>query len=120
MNKEQEITEETKKIVLLRQKNRSISGVYLMKGNINYHHFISVGSRGIGYEWNVVALTPLEHRQLHDGYSITINDRPRYTNAEFKTLIRNHFILHYLGWSEKACKFKKGKSKEEYGVKRYG
>ena len=120
MKKEQEITDKTKEAVLKRQKNRSISGVYLQKGNINYHHFISVGASGVGYEWNIVALTPLEHRQLHDGSPITINDKPRYTNAEFKTLIRNHFILNYLGWSEKACKYKKGKKINDYGVRKYG
>lgn len=118
MNKQQVISDITKAKVMERQRNRSISGVYLTPGNVNFHHFKSVGSGGVGYEWNVVALTPLEHRQLHDGADITVNGRKRYTNAEFKTLIRNHFILRYDGWSEMGCKVKKGKSEEDYGITR--
>lgn len=116
MNREQQVSDETKAKVLARQKGRSISNAYLT--DVNFHHFISVGARGVGYEWNIVALLPLEHRQLHDGADITVNGRKRYTNKEFKTLIRNHLILHYLGWDDSKCRFHKGWSEEDYEIER--
>lgn len=116
--KAQEITDRTRKSVLDRQRTRSISGAYLLPGKLNCHHFISVGSGGVGYEWNVVALTPSEHRQLHDGSDIKCDNGRTYTNKQFKTLIRNHLILHYDGWSEKNCKYKKNYEEEDYGVTR--
>lgn len=116
MNKEQKISDKTKEAVLERQANRSITGMWLT--DVNFHHFVSVGSRGVGYEWNVVALLPSEHRELHDGSDITINGRKRYTNAEFKTLIRNHLVLRYLGWTEDKCRFHKGWSEKDYQIER--
>lgn len=116
MNNEQKVTDAVKDKVLARQKGRSISGLFLT--DVNFHHFITVGSRGVGYEWNIVALTPSEHRELHDGADITVNGKKRFTNAEFKSLIRNHLILHYLGWSEDKCRFHRGWSEEDYEVQR--
>lgn len=116
MNNEQKVSELVKARVLERQNHRSISGAYLT--DVNFHHFVSVGSRGVGYEWNIVALLPSEHRQLHDGSPITVNGKPRFTNAEFKSLIRNHLILRYPGWTEGKCKFHKGWKEEDYEIER--
>lgn len=116
MNKEQGISDKTREAVLERQNHRSISGVYLT--DVNFHHFITVGSRGVGYEWNVVALLPSEHRQLHDGADISVNGKKRFTNAEFKSLIRNHLVLRYRGWSEGKCRFHKGWTEQDYEIER--
>lgn len=116
MNKEQRITDKVKEAVRQRQHNRSVSGAYL--SSVHYHHFISVGARGIGYEWNVIALLPSEHQELHSGSPITVNGRQRYTNKEFKTICRNHLMLRYLGWNENKCKFHKGWKEEDYGIER--
>lgn len=114
----QVVSDKTKKIVLERQKSRSVSGSYLTPQNCNFHHYISVGAGGVGYEWNIIALTPSEHRQLHDGFDIKCDNGRKYTNEEFKTLIRNHFRLNYFGWEEKKCRYMKNKEMEDYGIVR--
>ena len=114
--KAKEITQETKEKVLKRQDYKSISGISLSGKQVEFHHFVSRGCSGVGYEWNIVAILPDEHRRLHDGCSIQVNGKDRYTNQEFKTLIRNHLILNYIGWSEKKCKYKKGFEEKDYEV----
>lgn len=111
--KSKEITEKTRKKVYLRQHGLSISKRCLPPGQTEYHHFIERSSSGVGFEWNVVALTSEEHRQLHDGQKVG-----RFSNHDFKTLIRNHLILNYEGWSEEKCKYKRGFEEDEYGVVR--
>lgn len=73
---------------------------------------------GVGYEWNVIALTPQEHAEYHNGGHITVFGRKRYTHKEFETLMRNHLILTHENWSEEKCKVHKGWEEENYGIKR--
>lgn len=117
-NRSKEISDHTKKSVLARQGNRSISNAYLNENSASFHHFVPRSSSGVGYEWNIVALTFDEHRAIHDHQPIKVNGRERYSYDEFQTLIRNHLILHYRNWSEKNCKYQKHKTEEEYQVER--
>lgn len=112
------ITLETRKSVLDRQNHRSISGRYLTEDTASFHHFVERSSGGVGYEWNIVALTFEEHRAIHDHQPIKIGKRVLYTYDQFITLIRNHLIINYDGWSEKSCKYRKYASEEQYGVTR--
>jgi len=118
LTKAKEISFETKQRVLDRQGNRSISGLYLADWNTDFHHVIYRSAEGIGAEWNIVALTKEEHRWVHDHQPIQVNGKQRYSWDEFNILMKNHLKLNYDGWSEEKCKFKKGKSFDEYGVER--
>ncbi|MBR2653985.1 MAG: HNH endonuclease [Lachnospiraceae bacterium] len=112
-----EVTEETKKKVLERQDYKSISGAGLNVRTVNYHHVIPRSSSGVGYEWNIVALTGEEHREYHDHAPITINGRQYYSWEEFDTLIQNHLKIKYPNWSKKLCRYNKYKeTEEEYGI----
>lgn len=113
-----EISIETKRAVLERQGGQSISWVALSIETASFHHYISRGSGGVGYEWNIIALTPEEHRAVHDHQPIKVYGRERYTWSQFKTLMRNHLIINYEGWSEDKCKYQKYLEKDEYGVRR--
>lgn len=98
MNKKsKDVFETVKQKVLKRQNNLSISGVWLGNG-VNYHHIKPRSHGGLGIEENIVALTPLEHRELHDHQSITVNGKKYYTYDEFQTLIRNHMRRNYKNW----------------------
>lgn len=112
------ITLETRKSVLDRQNHRSISGRYLTEDTASFHHYVERSSGGVGYEWNIVALTFEEHRAIHDHQPIKIGKRVLYTYDQFITLIRNHLIINYEGWSEEKCKYKKYLEEQEYGVVR--
>ena len=112
------ITLETRKAVLERQNHRSISGAYLTEGTASFHHFVERSSGGVGYEWNIVALTFEEHRAIHDHQPIKVGRRVLYTYDQFITLIRNHLIISYEGWSEDKCKYRKYLEESEYGVVR--
>lgn len=101
---------------MARQHRRSISGVALT--SVEFHHFVHRSASGIGYEWNIIALTPEEHRAVHDHKPIKVNGRERYTPAEFDTLMRNHLILNYDGWTVEKCKYHKYWSEEDYGIKK--
>lgn len=116
--KAKSITLETRKAVLDRQGNRSISGAYLTEGTASFHHYVERSSGGVGYEWNIVALTFEEHRAVHDHQDIKIGKRVLYTYKQFITLMRNHLIINYENWSEDRCKYKKRLLEEEYGVVR--
>lgn len=113
-----EISDSTKKAVMIRQGFRSISNAFLTESTASFHHFVPRSAGGIGYEWNIVALTFDEHRAIHDHQPIKVNGRVRYTYEEFITLIRNHLILRYKNWSEENCKYRKRMTAEEYGVER--
>lgn len=113
--KAKEISIETKKAVLERQNHRSLSGAALTS-SADFHHFIARGSGGVGYAWNIIALTPEEHRAVHDHQPIKVYGKKRYSWEEFRTLMRNHLIIHYIGWSEDKCKYHKYWDKEDYGV----
>ena len=110
------ITPECRKAVLERQHYKSISGMYLTEGTASFHHYIERSSSGVGYEWNIVALTFEEHRAIHDHQPIKWGKRVLYTYDQFQTLIRNHLIINYENWSEDRCKYKKHLLEEEYGV----
>ena len=112
------ISLETRKSVLERQHYRSISGRYISESNASLHHFVERSSGGIGYEWNIVALTFEEHRAVHDHQPIKMGKRVLYTYDEFQTLMRNHLIINYENWSEQKCKFQKRLTEEEYGISR--
>ena len=77
LTKAKEISQATKEKVLERQGYRSISGVAL--NTADFHHVIYRSNSGIGYEWNVVAITPEEHRLFHDKQDIPVNGRARYS-----------------------------------------
>jgi len=118
LSKAKEISPKTRKTVLERQKGRSISGVYLMPYSTEFHHFIYRSGSGVGYEWNVVALTSEEHRAVHDHQPIKIFGRERYSADEFEILMRNHLKENYTNWSEDLCRYRKGWNEEDYEVKR--
>ena len=118
LTKAKEISFETKQKVLDRQGNRSISGVYLAPWNTDFHHVIYRSASGVGFEWNIVALTKEEHRWVHDHQPILVNGAKRYTWDEFNILMKNHLKLHYEGWSEERCKVRKYADEKDYGVTR--
>lgn len=118
LTKAKEISFETKQKVLDRQGNRSVSGVYLAPYNVEFHHVIPRSASGVGYEWNIVALTKEEHRLYHDHCSITVNGKERYTWLEFDILMKNHLKMRYEGWNEEKCKVRKYAEESDYKVTR--
>lgn len=116
LTKAKEISNDTKRKVLERQHNRSISGVALTPYNCEFHHVIPRSDSGIGYEWNIVGITSDEHRWYHDHNDIQVNGRSRYSYIEFGILMKNHLKLHYENWEESRCKFRKYAEEEDYGV----
>ena len=90
-----QITTDTRRAVLERQNYKSISGRYLTEESASFHHYVERSSSGVGYEWNIVALTFEEHRAIHDHQPIKWGKRVLYTYDQFITLIRNHLIIHY-------------------------
>ena len=117
-NRSKEISDNTKKAVMERQGYRSISNAFLTEQTASFHHFVPRSSSGVGYEWNVVALTFDEHRAIHDHQPIKVNGRERYSWEEFQTLMRNHLLLRYTNWSVANCKYRKHADYEDYGVER--
>lgn len=118
LTKAKEISQETKQKVWDRQHGRSISGVALSPYTVEFHHVIPRSDSGIGYEWNIVAITAEEHRWYHDHSDIKVNNRERYSYLEFEILMKNHLKLHYANWSEDNCRFRKYADEEDYGVVR--
>lgn len=114
--KAKDISPETKEKVLKRQEGKSISGVTLYPYNTEFHHFRLRSDSGVGYEWNIVAITTDEHRRYHDHLPIKVNGRERYSWDEFNTLMRNHLVLRYIGWEWDKCKYHKYWKEEDYGV----
>lgn len=114
LTKAKEITQETKKAVLERQHYRSISGVALTERNVEFHHVIYRSASGVGLSFNIVGITPEEHRCLHDHCDIKVNGRKRYSWIEFEILCKNHLKLHYPFWREEWCKFHKYWEEEDY------
>ena len=109
-----QITDQTKEMVLARQHNKSITGVLLTPYNVSFHHIVERSSSGVGYAFNVVAITFDEHRWFHDHADILVNGRKRYTYLEFEILMKNHLKIKYPGWSEEYCKYHKYWSEEDY------
>lgn len=118
LTKFKEISLETKRIVLERQGYRSISGVYIPDiQHGSFHHVIGRGNEGIGLAYNIVALTPDEHRWYHDKADIKVNGRKRYSYIEFEILMKNHLKIEYPGWREELCKFHKYWDEADYWEK---
>lgn len=118
LTKAKEISYETKCKVLDRQGNRSITGVMLSPYNVEFHHVVPRSASGVGYEFNICAITKDEHRWYHDHCDIQVNGRSRYTYIEFEILMKNHLKKMYEGWSEEKCKFRKYAEEKDYGVVR--
>ena len=116
--KAKDISVETKTKVLERQNFTSPSGVSLYGKEVEFHHVVPRSASGVGYEWNIVALTKQEHRELTDHQDITVNGKPYYTYKEFDTLCKNELKLNYYNWTEKGCKYHKGWEEKDYEIKR--
>ena len=115
LTKAKEISQATKKAVLERQGYRSITGVYIPDTNHgSFHHVIGRGEEGIGLEFNIVALTPLEHTWYHNNENIKVNGRNRYSYLELEILMKNHLKLHYPRWREEYCYFHKYWEEQDY------
>jgi len=115
LTKAKEISPQTKQEVLERQGYRSITGVYIPDiQHGSFHHVISRGCEGVGLAFNVVALTPEEHRWVHDESPIKVNGKNRYSAIEFEILMKNHLKLHYPNWREEYCMFQKYYEEKDY------
>lgn len=114
--KAKQITTRTKEKVFKRQNGKSILSGETITLEQCCCHFIGRGLGGVGYEWNIVGLTADEHRLLDENKPIIVRGKVRYTNQEAQTLIRNHLILNYSGWSVDKCKYKKWFEEQDYGV----
>lgn len=113
-----DISDKTKETVMERQRYRSISGAVLNPFNVEFHHVIFRSAGGVGYEWNICAITKEEHRLFHDKKDIPLNGRCRYSWIEFDILMKNHLKLWYEGWTEGKCKYHKYFDEQDYGVTR--
>lgn len=116
LTKVKEITGITKSKVLERQQYKSISKVALTPSNVDFHHVIYRSNSGVGYEWNIVAITKEEHRQYHDKQNIKVNGKDYYTWQEFETLMKNHLKIKYSNWGEDKCKYKKYWEEKDYEI----
>lgn len=112
--KAKEISEKTKLAVLERQKYKSVvSNLPLTLQTASFHHYVERGQSGIGYEWNIVALTFNEHRALHDGNKVF-----KFTSKQAEALIHNYLSRMYKHWSKDNCKYHKWYTEKDYGVTR--
>lgn len=117
--KAKQITPKTKQKVFERQGGRSILSKYPITVEMCCCHYVGKGEKsGVGYEWNIVGLTPEEHRQLDLNQPIKVGGRIRWTNEQAQTIIRNHLVQNYDGWSREKCSYHKYWKEEDYGVKR--
>ena len=116
LTKTKEISEETKRKVLERQRGKSLSGVALTPYNTEFHHVIFRSGSGVGYEWNIVAITSEEHRLYHDHQNIKVYGRERFTWDEFDTIMKNHLKYEYPNWTEKLCKYHIYWEEKDYGI----
>lgn len=113
------ITQKTKEKVWNRQHGHSLLGGDFITVSECCCHYRGRGVQGVGYEWNIIGLTPTEHQLLDENKDIIINGRFICTHEQALTRIRNHLMANYIGWSEEKCIYDKYKFEEsEYGVKR--
>ena len=110
--KVKEITNRTKQMVLERQGGLSITGRNL-DGGVNYHHIVSKGCEGVGYEFNVVALHPIEHFNYHQGCKIQGEFRD-WSPMEFDLFIDDYMKEHYSGWDRDICSYHPGWDEKDY------
>lgn len=113
--KAKEITLQTKLAVLERQGYKSvINGKSLTLETASFHHFLERGQSGVGYEWNIVAMTWKEHRVLmHDKQTLE-----GITPEKAEELVLNHFKENYNNWSRDNCRYHKWYAPQDYGVTR--
>lgn len=117
--KAKQISKETKQAVYDRQHGMSLFSHHPITVEMCCCHYVGRGEKsGVGYEWNIVGLTPEEHRELDLNKPITVNGREKYTNKEAHALIHNHLMKMYLGWSREKCSYHKWFTEEDYGVRR--
>lgn len=114
--KAKNISDKTKEIVLKRQDYKSITNEPLYNQQVDFHHVLPRSSGGVGYEWNIVALTRQEHREYHDKQNISVRGRPRYTWQELEILMHNRLKRDYVDWSIDKCKYHKYWKEEDYGI----
>ena len=71
-------------------------------------HYLNRGRGGVGFCWNIMALTTDEHRKfdLHQ-------DIDGMSHEECCRIIEEHFKQHYVDWSIERCKYKKYCDDEE-------
>ena len=108
-----EISQKTRRKVMERQDGLSITGRSLGNG-VNYHHIVSKGSEGVGYEFNVIALTPDEHIEYHRGSSILTEHKGKLNRKEFDQFIDDYMKQIYSNWSRDKCKYVPGWTEEDY------
>ena len=119
LTKAKQITSQTKKAVWDRQKGLSLLSRQAISVEMCCCHYVGRGEKsGVGYEWNIVGLTPTEHMELDQNKPITFNGRKLYTNDEAQTLIHNHLLLNYEGWTKEKCSYHKYWKEEDYGIHR--
>ena len=113
------ISDLTRKHVRERQNNFSPFGNWLGQ-SCHFHHVIGsgLGEKGVGYEWNVIALTCEEHMAIHQHQPIKVYGLVKYTYDEAITIMKNHLKTHYPNWTEKKCKVHKGWEASDYEITR--
>lgn len=113
--KAKEISKETKLAVLQRQNYKSVmSNKPLTLETASFHHYVERGQSGVGYEWNIVALTWQEHRVLmHDK-----NTLEGITPEQAEEIVVNHFKENYNNWTRDNCRYHKWYAEKDYGVTR--
>lgn len=106
--KAHEISMETKMKVWERQKGKSIFSGITITPEMCCCHFIPRSRGGLGKEWNIFGCYQgygINEHRLFDEHKPIAN----LTAEQCKIVLKNHFKLHYKGWSEKHCKYRKGK-----------
>ena len=117
--KAKQITPATKQKVWERQKGRSIISGLPITVEMCCCHFIGRGEKsGVRYEWNIVGLTPEEHRALDENKPLIVNKRERFSNREMQTIIHNHLVENYEGWTLAKCSYHKYWGEKDYDVKK--
>lgn len=120
--KAKKITQKTKQAVYERQKGRSILSGIPISISMCCCHFVGRGEKsGVGYEWNIVGLTPEEHMFLDQNKPMWfyINGNVKaLTNAEMQQKIEQHLKENYIGWSREKCSYHKYWEEKDYEVYR--
>lgn len=110
------IPRSVKEKVWARQKGRSLFAPYTpITVEECCCHFIPRSKGGLGIEENVFGCVQRPYRNEHlmfDGNELVSPTEAKKYNLsrdEMKTVVRNHLILHYPGWSEENLVYKKYK-----------
>lgn len=120
--KAKQITQKTKQAVYERQKGRSILSGQPITISMCCCHFVGRGEKsGVGYEWNIVGLTPEEHMMLDQNRPLWIyksNSVTKLENSEMHQMIEEHLKENYNGWSKEKCSYHKYWEEKDYEVYR--